>query len=141
MPRVLNLGWCFLPSKIGSDTTFLSYPLTNFEEIVYTSDYTIDLKSTKKCSKSVHRRPRNKVSDTTFEVKNHQPKFKIRTLSIGHTFQALFCILKALLFPLHFVPPQSCAVGHGKSSFSRGEIGLSSVSFTFIAPSRTALRD
>ena len=45
-------------------------------------DLSLDQKSTKIFAKSVHRQPRKGVSDTTFEGKKHQPKFKGRTLVI-----------------------------------------------------------
>ena len=69
-----------MPSKVASETSFLCYPLTNLETFLYTSDSTLDKKSTKIFPKSVHSRLRNRVPDATFEVKNHQPRFKIRAL-------------------------------------------------------------
>ena len=58
----------FFALKVASDTTFLSYTLNNLEEILHTSYYTLDLKSTKKFP--------NPSTD-------QQPKFKIRTLRIS----------------------------------------------------------
>ena len=60
--------------------SLLSCLLTDFAEIWYTFDQTLDQNSTKIFAKSVDRRPRKEVSDATFKGKKHQPKFEGRTL-------------------------------------------------------------
>ena len=74
--RIFNLGWYFFPLKVALDTLFLSSLWTKLAEIWYTSP--------KFFAKSVHRRQRNLVSDTTFEAKKRQPILKIRTLLIKY---------------------------------------------------------
>ena len=86
MSRVcpFNLGWCFFPSKVASDTPFLSPLWTNLAKIWYTFDLTLDQKSTNIFEKSVHRQLRKGVSHATFEGKTRQPKLQGRTLYMSH---------------------------------------------------------
>ena len=67
--RPFNLGWCFFPSKVVSDTPFLSPLWTILAKNVYTFDLTLEQKSTKIFAKSVHRQLRKEVYDTTIEGK------------------------------------------------------------------------
>ena len=70
--RPFNLGWCFLPSKVVSDTPFLSPVWTNLAKIQYTLDLTLVHKNICQICPQVY--------DTTFEGQTRQPKLKGRTL-------------------------------------------------------------
>ena len=91
---ISNLGWSFLPSKVPSDTPFLSPWCTNLTEIWYTFNLTQVTKRVKIFAKLIHQGLRYGVSDGTFEAKKDQPKLDIRTMHMMvssfkcHTF---FC--------------------------------------------------
>ena len=56
--RICNLGWHLFPSKVASDTPFLSSLWIDLSEILYTFHLSLGQKSTKMVAKPVHRQLR-----------------------------------------------------------------------------------
>ena len=80
-PRPLNLGLCFLSSKVASDAPFLSClrTCTDLSTICCTFYHTLGLKSKFQPNRS-NRLPTKVLSDATYEGKIQTPKFKVRRL-------------------------------------------------------------